>query len=273
MESSANGAFNEFNEERLALARTYGELFFMGPEGGQAVLLDGTRRGYTPLILKRVTAGDHWVKVGNTADRVTLAADEKLVICVDGDGLSAGRMDTGRAFLFVTGPDSLALSIDGGNWEEMPMPVMRVNAGSHRIQARGEGFADLDYPINLTGGRLKVLAVEPEAQKEPSIILPHQVTSIMSRAYGALYVAGTEPGLDIHLDGVSVGRTTLMLQQVSQGAHIVEIRNRRRRIDILADTWTVVWYDVEKGDFLWVRETTDSPEAIVYKLIEERQHD
>jgi len=145
-----------------------------------------------------------------------------LLICS-----AASAQDSAPAVLVVTASDAAssgaAIRIDGepsGN-----VPVRRtLTPGRHLLQVGKRGFATFSKWVDLVGGEVLTVpvALQPKSDKTGSLLITADVT-----------------GMAVYIDGQRRGATPLVVDGLSEGEHLVEIRSPGDGYQAFRETVTV----------------------------------
>ncbi len=107
-----------------------------------------------------------------------------------------------------TGAQGASLKVDGKVVGQLPTQV-EVQSGRHLIQVERKGYKPFSQWADLKGGQVMTLPVMLEEQAKP---------------VGSVLVAGDIPGAPIYIDGDPQGVTPSVVDNLAEGAHILEIR-------------------------------------------------
>lgn len=190
---------------KVKLQPLFGGLRVTVPDGIKArVWLDGSDVGPAPVLLQRVLAGPHQVRV--VAEK--LPPFEKRVTVRPGrQELLAAPLDRYLARLLVTTtPVQGQVVIDGRLRGSTPLRLL-LAPGKHRLQVRaGPGTKPLERRLSLSAGRVTRLRLR------------------LPVAYGALRVHIEPRGAIVEIDGRRRGRAPLALKRLSTGLHVIVAR-------------------------------------------------
>jgi hypothetical protein len=185
-------------------AATEGRLLIRSDPAGAAVVIDGRRRGTTPLALDGLAPGPHRVKVGSAGASleqvvaIEAGSTTTLVVPMTNPAANAG-------WLSIAAPIALQIFDNGrllGTAAEGPL---RVAAGTHRLELMNEPLGyRLQQEVTVRAGEV--------ARVHPSI--PDGVLNV-----------NAEPWANVWVDGEPVGETPLGNIKIALGQHEVRFRH------------------------------------------------
>jgi hypothetical protein len=163
---------------------TTGSLYIVTDPPGQAVFIDDTRRGTSPLTIKDLSVGEHRLVVsgdnGSYRRPVTIASGETLsvVVAPQTPVVSAG-------WLRVTSPVLLQLRAGGDLIGNTETARMMLPPGAHTIEMSNEslGFSRTER-VNIAAGRTS----------EVRVTLPNGSLSINALPWAEVWLNGERLG-------------------------------------------------------------------------------
>lgn len=169
---------------------------------------DATRLGTTPLQAVRIARGVHTLifKLANHEDarvQINVARRRETFRAVLNP---LGVIDVTAGNAAATGA---ALRIDGQPVGNVPHR-QNVQPGRHLVQVGREGYVTYNQWTDVAGGQVVTLPVLLEAQA-PST--------------GSLLVASDVSGAAIYVDGTPRGTTPTVIDGLTEGDHVVEVRS------------------------------------------------
>jgi hypothetical protein len=138
---------------------------------GAVVLIDGTRRGVTPLTVN-VVAGDHTLILQSG----TVSKELKLLARADAELLQHVEMTppvaTTGSLTVTSDPAGLAVTVDGRRQAVTPVTVDGLAPGTHRVAVSGRGI-DSERSVIVTAGSTAALVF---ARPSESALAPGSLT-------------------------------------------------------------------------------------------------
>jgi hypothetical protein len=172
------------------------------PQPGARVYIDNVEVGETPI--------SRYVEPGSHTIRITTDFAEPFVRRIEA---TAGATVEVRAnFLPGTGSVEFApaapgaqVTIDGGAPVPTPVRLHDLPEGKHRYRIEAEGFEPFEGTLQTVRGR------------------NYLVAPTLQRGDGMVSIRSVPDGLEVWLDGASVGITPLTLEDVPPGKHTVRV--------------------------------------------------
>jgi tetratricopeptide (TPR) repeat protein len=230
--SRAAALFEEIRKKRVA------RLTVRSDPAGAVVFVDGARVGEAPLESLPVLAGRRVVRVELEGFKEHEEALE-LEIGERAD-LEPVLSPTHRTALFLTAPSDVEIRVDGalaGRTEG--------HAGTKFAEVaekRGIALEELSAPLitpPLTEGRHTVrferscyepvsldvdISIDPEARLAPAQFDP----VVLERSTAALEISSKPEGLEVAVDGTTLGRTPFRAEDICSGERRVRVRDPER---------------------------------------------
>lgn len=172
---------------------------------GAEVLLDGTKRGLTPLSFAELPAGPHTVEVrapDRTAEtrRITVEPGKPIALEVTLNALDRAT----RGLVRVVSPQpEAAVWIDGARAGVSPVEK-DLTAGKHFIMVRKEGFADFNKEVTVVAGTTTDLTAN---------LLPG----------GGIRVIASKDGAKVMVDGKPIGLSPAEANNIEAGKHVISV--------------------------------------------------
>lgn len=195
--------------EVFELKADFGNLEVRSEPSGAMVWVDGKEVGRTPQLVKKLTTGDHSV-------RVVLDFYEPwtAVVAVEGEVTSTNtaklKPDFG-AIRLTTDPAGATVSLDGKDTKKVtPVDLSPIKAGTHMLTLDKEGYGRASQKVVVEKGRVAEISVGMTAKLG--------MLSVMSQ-----YSDGTLCEGDLKIDGGSVGKTPWKGNVVAV-SHVVEVQ-------------------------------------------------
>lgn len=193
---------------------------------GAAVYVDsaeGAPIGTTPMRNVRIPRGTHTLIF-----RLASHEDTRLPVNI------RRRRETFRATLNPLGTISLvpsndgaqnaAVRIDGAPVGNLPHR-MEVQPGRHLVQVGREGYVTFSQWVELAGGQVLSLPVMLERDTPET---------------GSLLVAGDVSGAAIYVDGTPRGATPTVIDGLTAGNHLVEVRPNDAGMETFSQTVRII---------------------------------
>ena len=191
--------------------------------GNAAVLLDGTRKGETPVTLEGVVAGPHTLTLSlpgyhETTLTVTVIERQTLDIAIT---LNPAPLPSGgeKGYLTVTSdPPGASLSLKGVPAGVTPLTNRETDPGIHPLKVSLPGYQEYSYDIHIYSGQGTTLAVR---------LVPAQgsVGSTAGTAGAPCHLRFTSdpPGADVYIDNRFVGLTPAGAGDLQPGKYDIMI--------------------------------------------------
>ena len=105
-------------------------------------------------------------------------------------------------------PDGAAISIDGMLIGTAPQEALTVSCGNHTVTMSANGYSDFTENVTLVSGN------------------PQEIVANLQRIAdtGSVFIQSNPSGGDVYVDGILQGKTPLLVDALSPGAHSVLIR-------------------------------------------------
>lgn len=224
---------------------------------GATVFLDSTASpplGTTPLANVRVPSGDHTfifqlsnheeaqLRVSVRRRRETFRAVLRALGVIE---ISAGNPGANGATARVDGR-----MVGQGPLGSMPVRVTDLQPGRHQVRVEREGYVPFEQWVDVSGGQVVRIAAMLERAAPDT---------------GSILVSGP-PGAPVFLDGTPHGVTPTVIDNVTVGAHTVEVRAPgqqpfSQQVTVLAGQRATVAMPVAGGGTL--RVLASAPGAII----------
>lgn len=209
----------------LVPARIAGSLLVAGDVPGAEVLIDGTPRGNSPIVVDDLDPGPHSVEI-----RAQGLPPWTQTVAVEG-----GQRATVNPTIRPTRPPTGSLRVlsdvaeaqvvlDGDPVGPVPADAGEVTVGTHILEVVAPGHRSVQQEVQIEAGQRRVVRVVLER-------LPDQAP------VGTLRVVSPTPGVQVFLDGAGVGAVPFERADVAVGQHYVTVqapgyRNWRRSVTI-----------------------------------------
>ena len=185
-----------------------GQIRVLANVEGARVLFDGTDLGEVPLDVKDVRPGEHVIEVhkeGFRASEQRTVVESGAAIVLKFDLLPAG-VGPGAAMVQIVSPEPEAeVFVDGKSLGLVPQSVP-LSPGEHFVVVQKPGFAKFESRIQVEEGKT-------------------QTVTAKLLAVGKVRFLSSPIGAQVLLDGVVIGKTPLVREDVEVGDHSVVIRS------------------------------------------------
>ncbi|MGC4115494.1 MAG: PEGA domain-containing protein [Myxococcales bacterium] len=172
---------------------------------GAEVLIDGARKGLTPLSLAELAIGPHTVEVrapDRTAETRRIVVEAGKPVALDVFLAVLDRANKGLVRVVSPQPEA-AVWIDGAKAGVSPVEK-DLSAGKHFIMVRKDGFADFNKEITVIAGTTTDLTAN---------LLPG----------GGIRVIASKDGAKVMLDGKPIGMSPAEANNIEAGEHVVSV--------------------------------------------------
>jgi hypothetical protein len=176
---------------------------------GAQVFLDGEDKGPANATIGNVVVGQHIVEVRapgftSQSQEVSVVAGEQRLARMD--LVPAVVAPTTAHLRVVTAVPEAEIFLDGAAAGHAPLDRNDLAPGKHIIVVRARGYSDWKKEVDLDPATPTTLAADLSST-------------------GSVKVVANVDGAQVFLDGASVGKTPLNLDNVASGDHVVEIRH------------------------------------------------
>jgi hypothetical protein len=183
---------------------------------GADVLLDGLKKGVTPIILKNIAAGIHVVEIGypgyiswkSTVDVPETEIKDLAINLVPKAGKSPGSI------MVVSDPFNALVTLDGNyvgqTSANSSLNLQTVTPGEHTLGLALSGYKP--YSTNIT-----------VSQNQVSVVNVTLIPVLGPLAKGALSVASDPTGASITIDNTTLGISPLTVNDIAVGNHLITI--------------------------------------------------
>ncbi len=187
-----------------------GSLRVVSSTVGGEVFLDGESKGPPNTSIDNVRAGQHIVELrakgfqSQTIEVQIVAGEQRVAKLELVQGGPDSPIDGVARLRVVTMVPDAEVFIDGASAGKAPVDRKDLAPGKHFVVVRKTGFADWQREVDLESGKAVALTAELSAS-------------------GSVKVLANVPA-EVFIDGVSVGKTPLTLNNVQVGEHLVEVK-------------------------------------------------
>ncbi|HSN81042.1 MAG TPA: PEGA domain-containing protein [Polyangiales bacterium] len=188
-----------------------GSLLVNADVTGIPVLIDGKRRGATPLVVDGLTAGEHVVEIQSPGEGyeafsqvVTIEAGQRTV--VDASIRIAPELGSLRVITNVPGA---IVSLDGVDIGVAPAAKAGLSPGEHVVVARAAGYEPVEQTVTVVAGRERVASLR---------------FTTASTDLARILVRANVPDATVVIDGEEYGNPPIMIEPAEEGTHSIVVR-------------------------------------------------
>jgi hypothetical protein len=188
-----------------------GSLLIRADVTGLPVLIDGQRRGGTPLVVDGLTAGDHVVEIQSPGEGyqpfskiVTIKAGERTT--VDATIRIAPELGSLRVIASVPGA---IISLDGEDIGMAPAARGGLTPGEHVVMARAPGYEPVQQNVTVIAGRERVVSLR---------------FTTPSTDVARILVDASVPEAEITIDGTDYGNPPVTIEPAEFGTYSIVVR-------------------------------------------------
>jgi hypothetical protein len=231
-----------FNETKDRLVDS---LTVVSVPGGAEVYLGGQSLGITPLRSDDVLIGEHILRVVKAyfqprvlSIRVEKGKDNRIQVQLDKKAVE---------LLMTSQPPEAAVYVTEEYKGRTPLSLEIVLDQELAIKIAKEEFLDKELKVKLTETGVSLIN---QATTESVVPIEDGVGSIhvelkLAPAPGSLRIVSDPPGATVHLDGITVGETPLIIAKVTPGTRTLRISMSRfvsvtRKIEVISGRETAV---------------------------------
>ena len=188
-----------------------GSLLITADVTGLPVLIDGQRRGGTPLVVDGLSEGEHLVEIQSPGEGyeafsqlVTIRANERTT--VEATLRIAPELGSLRVIASVPGA---IVSLDGLDIGVAPAAKAGLEPGEHVVMARAAGYEPVQQTVTVIAGRERVVSLRFTT---PSTEVPR------------ILVRASVPEATVTIDGVDYGNPPITIEPAELGTHSIVVR-------------------------------------------------
>jgi hypothetical protein len=186
-----------------------GSLRVMTSTPGAEVFLDGEDKGPANATIQNVAVGQHIVELRAqgfqaASQEVNVVAGEQRLARLDLQAAVVAPV-TARLRVVTAVPDA-EIFLDGASAGHAPLDRSDLAPGKHIVVVRARGYAEWKKEIDLDAATPTTLAADLSST-------------------GGVKIVSNVSGAEVILDGASVGRAPLTLDNIASGDHVVEVRH------------------------------------------------
>ncbi|MFZ1864362.1 MAG: PEGA domain-containing protein [Polyangiales bacterium] len=178
---------------------------------GIPVLIDGKRRGATPLVVDGLTEGEHVVEIQSPGEGyrtfskvVTVEPGERTTV----DAAIRITPDLGSLRVITNVPGAI-VSLDGEDIGVAPAAKAGLQPGEHTVMARATGYEPAEQAVTVVAGRERVVSLR---------------FTTASTDLARILVRANVPDATVTIDGEDYGNPPIMIEPAERGTHSVLVR-------------------------------------------------
>lgn len=188
-----------------------GSLLVTADVTGIPVLIDGDRRGATPLVVDGLAEGDHTVEIESPGEGyqpfskiVTITAGQRTTV----DATIRITPDLGSLRVITNVPGAI-VSLDGEDIGVAPAAKAGLSPGEHTVMARAAGYEPVQQTVTVVAGRERVVSLR---------------FTIASTDLPRILVRANIPDATVTIDGEDYGNPPITIEPAELGTHSVVVR-------------------------------------------------
>jgi hypothetical protein len=188
-----------------------GSLLVTADVPGIAVLIDGKRRGATPLVVDGLAEGDHVVEIQSPGEGyrtfsqvVTVQAGKRTSV----DAAIRIAPDLGSLRVITNVPGAI-VSLDGEDIGVAPAAKAGLQPGEHDVMARATGYEPVEQAVTVVAGRERVVSLR---------------FTTTSTDLARIVVRANVPEATVTIDGEDYGNPPVLIEPAERGTHNVTVR-------------------------------------------------
>ncbi|KPK15110.1 MAG: hypothetical protein AMJ62_10460 [Myxococcales bacterium SG8_38] len=188
-----------------------GSLLITADVTGIPVLIDGKRRGATPLVVDGLAAGEHVVEIQSPGEGykafsevVTIEAGERTAV----DAAIRITPELGSLRVITNVPGAI-ISLDGADIGVAPAAKGGLSPGEHIVIARAAGYEPVEQTVTVVAGRERVVSIR---------------FTTASTDLARILVRANIPDATVVIDGEEYGNPPIMIEPAEEGTHSIVVR-------------------------------------------------
>ncbi|MGB8222712.1 MAG: PEGA domain-containing protein [Polyangiales bacterium] len=188
-----------------------GSLLITADVTGMPVIIDGQKRGATPLVVDGLAVGEHVVEIPSPGEGyqpfsqvVTIEANERTT--VDATIRLAPSLGSLRVIANVPGA---IISLDGAEIGVAPAAKGALPPGEHHVVARAPGYEDVEQTVTVIAGRERVVSMR---------------FTTASTDVARILVRASVPSATVTIDGEDYGNPPITIEPADLGTHSIVVR-------------------------------------------------
>ncbi len=188
-----------------------GSLLVTADVTGIPVLIDGKRRGATPLVVDGLAEGEHVVEIESPGEGyrpfsqvVTVKAGERAVV----DAEVRITPDLGSLRVITNVPGAI-VTLDGQDIGVAPAAKGGLSPGEHVVMARAAGYEPVEQTVTVVAGRERVVSLR---------------FTIASAGEPRILVRSNVPDATVSIDGEDYGNPPIVIEPAEEGTHSILVQ-------------------------------------------------
>lgn len=231
---------NRNEELNIDLKPSFGSLHITSNPDGADCILDGQRKGTTPLVLNNVVTGNHKLEINKSGYNILV---DDIIIEDEKTYEKTYNLSSSFGTIGIMAKPDADIFIDGklvGNKKYSG----QLNEGLHTIEVRKDHYIS----------DIRTITIEKEQQYPISITLKPKL--------GILSIKCEPADAIVTLDNETVGKTPVTLNNILEGEHILKIekdeyRPYEKRIKIAQDQTLIIDTILIMGSVIHISSTPD----------------
>ena len=188
-----------------------GSLLITADVTGLPVLIDGERRGGTPLVVDGLAEGEHLVEIESPGEGykafsqlVIVKANERTTV----EATIRIAPDLGSLRVIASVPGAI-ISLDGQDIGVAPAARGGLSPGEHVVTARAEGFEPVEQTVTVIAGRERVVSLR---------------FTTPSTDVARIFIRASVPHATVTIDGDDYGNPPITIEPAETGTHSIIVR-------------------------------------------------
>lgn len=188
-----------------------GSLLVTADVTGLPVLIDGQRRGATPLVLDGLTEGEHLVEIESAGEgylpfsrMVTIRENERTTV----EATIRVAPDLGSLRVIASVPGAI-ISLDGEEIGLAPAARAGLRPGEHVVTARAVGYEPVEQTVTVIAGRERVVSLR---------------FTTPSTDMARILVRASVPEATVTINGEEYGNPPITIEPAEFGTYSVVVR-------------------------------------------------
>ena len=188
-----------------------GSLLITADVTGLPVLIDGQKRGGTPLVVDGLTEGEHVVEIKSPGEGyqpfsqvVTIKANERTTV----EATIRIAPDLGSLRVIASVPGAI-ISLDGKDIGVAPAARGGLTPGEHAVMARAAGYEPVEQTVTVIAGRERVVSLR---------------FTTPSTDAARIFIRSSVPHATVTIDGEDYGNPPITIEPAEFGTHSIVVR-------------------------------------------------
>ncbi|MEZ4286933.1 MAG: PEGA domain-containing protein [Polyangiales bacterium] len=194
-----------------AEAEAVGKLLVTADVTGVPVFVDGQPRGGTPVVIDRLSVGEHVVElksddptIANRSQVVTIVANSQTAL-----DLKLKSPDSTGSLRVITNAPGAIVSVQGKDIGIAPALKDGLPPGEYLVSARAQGYSPSEQTVTVAAGKERVVSLRLDGG---------------STAQGRIVVSANVDNATVWVDGEKRGKAPIVINDPAPGAHSIVIK-------------------------------------------------